>query len=309
MNDHKIFPHECEIMKTDDYVVEIKTKKNKDTHINCVKITDDQNRQDLIHKSRNFISLSEISWFDDKDKSILFEQEYFTNTPYLDKPLGIVSPENSKISKINFEQIAKRSFYFNTIFIERDGGKWPINPIGSTGLRGRGILDKWGANHYMHLVITRWKKNEDGGICLDTRDMRPILEAICFENSDQVSKEAYGPDGYFFPNTPYTFGTDLMFNLCISKIQEIMPELLKENPGLDFLKLNRVYYGYLDDNRNTDNAWIETQCFNIHLSDKLENLNISNKNYQWKIVDSKEPFYQGVHDLLRLVSKSLGAHF
>ena len=31
-----------------------------------------------------------------------------------------------------------------------------------------------------------------------------------------------------------------------------------------FSKGELIYKGYVDDPRNTDNAWIETQCFNFH---------------------------------------------
>ena len=34
-----------------------------------------------------------------------------------------------------------------------------------------------------------------------------------------------------------------------------------------FSKGELVYKGYVDDPRNTDNAWMETQCFNFHDDD------------------------------------------
>lgn len=35
--------------------------------------------------------------------------------------------------------------------------KRPINPIGRTGLIGRGVLGKWGPNHAADPIVTRWK--------------------------------------------------------------------------------------------------------------------------------------------------------
>lgn len=33
----------------------------------------------------------------------------------------------------------------------------PLNPQGRTGLKGRGILGKWGPNHAADPIVTRWK--------------------------------------------------------------------------------------------------------------------------------------------------------
>lgn len=36
----------------------------------------------------------------------------------------------------------------------------PRNPFGRTGLRGRGSLPRWGPNHYVMLIITRWQASK-----------------------------------------------------------------------------------------------------------------------------------------------------
>ena len=33
----------------------------------------------------------------------------------------------------------------------------PVNPVGRTGLRGRGLLGRWGPNHAADPVVTRWE--------------------------------------------------------------------------------------------------------------------------------------------------------
>jgi len=40
----------------------------------------------------------------------------------------------------------------------------PQNPIGRTGLTGRGLLGRWGPNHAADPIVTRWKRNEEGEI-------------------------------------------------------------------------------------------------------------------------------------------------
>lgn len=40
----------------------------------------------------------------------------------------------------------------------------PLNPMGRTGVQGRGILGRWGPNHAADPVVTRWKRNESNDI-------------------------------------------------------------------------------------------------------------------------------------------------
>lgn len=40
----------------------------------------------------------------------------------------------------------------------------PVNPIGRTGLRGRGLLGRWGPNHAADPIITRWKRTSAGQV-------------------------------------------------------------------------------------------------------------------------------------------------
>ena len=62
---------------------------------------------------------------------------------------------------------------------ETDENGCPINPIGRTGLRGRGLLGRWGPNHAADPIVTRWKRdlsgnimiNEDSGKYVDKRSI------------------------------------------------------------------------------------------------------------------------------------------
>lgn len=47
---------------------------------------------------------------------------------------------------------------------------YPQNPIGRTGIRGRGILGRWGPNHAADPVVTRWKKHSSGELEYDTHN-------------------------------------------------------------------------------------------------------------------------------------------
>ncbi|VVC91232.1 unnamed protein product [Leptidea sinapis] len=75
---------------------------------------------------------------------------------------------------------------------------YPLNPIGRTGLQGRGVLGRWGPNHAADPIVTPDKEN------------------------------------------------------------------WKEKFKDFFSKGIEIYRGYVDDPRNTDNAWMETIAYNFH---------------------------------------------
>ncbi|XP_018580905.1 transient receptor potential cation channel subfamily M member 2-like [Scleropages formosus] len=46
---------------------------------------------------------------------------------------------------------------------------------------------------------------------------------------------------------------------------EVPPERLEEVLGNMLCRKVKIYEGYVDDHRNTDNAWVEMTAYNIHL--------------------------------------------
>jgi hypothetical protein len=54
----------------------------------------------------------------------------------------------------------------------------PLNPIGRTGLQGRGILLRWGPNIYHYVIICRWKRDIHGRIILHPSNGKKILEIL-----------------------------------------------------------------------------------------------------------------------------------
>lgn len=37
----------------------------------------------------------------------------------------------------------------------------PLNPLGRTGVKGRGVLGRWGPNHAADPIVTRWKMENE----------------------------------------------------------------------------------------------------------------------------------------------------
>lgn len=113
----------------------------------------------------------------------------------------------------------------------------PLNPKGCTGISGRGALYLWGANHAADCILTRLNSN--------TGDFEALL--IQRGNGQWAI-----PGGMVEPGE--------------SAAQAAFREL-KEEAGISTGssgKTVELYRGYVDDPRNTNNAWMETVVFYEH---------------------------------------------
>jgi len=166
------------------------------------------------------------------------------------KPEYIVAPsvlENDATKKSggwadpeDFSQVTRKlQSYEESVRMDKKTGK-PLNPKGRTGLEGRGSLGKWGANFAADPMITR--VNPDTG----------NLEMIAIQRKD--TKQLAIPGGMV------DYGED---------ITQTLQRELEEETGVkvDMTHADLVYQGYVDDPRNTDNAWMETSAKHIHVSD------------------------------------------
>ncbi|KAL1498006.1 hypothetical protein ABEB36_008870 [Hypothenemus hampei] len=60
----------------------------------------------------------------------------------------------------------------------------PLNPKGRTGLRGRGLLGRWGPNHAADPIVTRWKLRENNEKLIDNLTNKPILQFCAIQRKD-----------------------------------------------------------------------------------------------------------------------------
>ncbi|XP_052281701.1 transient receptor potential cation channel subfamily M member 2-like isoform X5 [Dreissena polymorpha] len=194
----------------------------------------------------------------------------------------------------------------------------PQNPMGRTGLRGKGILWRWGPNHMIKAVVTRWRRKcgpNPGTEFLYVEGKR-VLEFIT------VHKDSFNDTSFTLPgeilhglSNPYrilchAFMTQV-FNVeeSVSRYDKFdqrdmiqffsqfacaladgstgplppqdMPVLAQvptpshmadhnshTNLGSEVdskgFCASMLYKGYLDDPRNTDNAWVEAEVWNFH---------------------------------------------
>uniref|UniRef100_O94759-2 Isoform 2 of Transient receptor potential cation channel subfamily M member 2 n=1 Tax=Homo sapiens TaxID=9606 RepID=O94759-2 len=178
------------------------------------------------------------------------------------------------------------------------------NPMGRTGLRGRGSLSCFGPNHTLYPMVTRWRRNEDGAIC--RKSIKKMLEVLVVKLP--LSEHWALPGGSREP------GEMLPRKLKRILRQEHWPSF--EN----LLKCGmEVYKGYMDDPRNTDNAWIETVAVSVHFQDQNDvELNRLNSNLhacdsgasiRWQVVDRRIPLYANHKTLLQKAAAEFGAHY
>uniref|UniRef100_A0A8D0F033 Transient receptor potential cation channel subfamily M member 2 n=1 Tax=Strix occidentalis caurina TaxID=311401 RepID=A0A8D0F033_STROC len=178
------------------------------------------------------------------------------------------------------------------------------NPMGRTGLQGRGRLHCFGPNHALHPVVTRWRRNLDGSII--RKSLKKMLEVLVaqYPLSDVWSL----PGGSLEP------GETLPLKLKWILRREFWPQfqtLLKQG--------TEIHKGYLDDPRNTDNAWVETVAVSVHF-DNQNNVEMKRLNsflqgcdpelcIRWQVLDKRIPLHANHKDLLHKVSTLLGAYY
>ncbi len=118
----------------------------------------------------------------------------------------------------------------------------PLNPIGRTGLRGRGVLGKWGANFAVDGIVTTLNPDINK------------LQVLTIQRSD--TGEIALPGGM----------VDDGETEVEARNRELEEELSIKASDLDNNLYEKIVYkGYVDDPRNTDNAWMETTAIHTHM--------------------------------------------
>ncbi|XP_043201828.1 ADP-ribose pyrophosphatase, mitochondrial-like [Amphibalanus amphitrite] len=146
-----------------------------------------------------------------------------------------------------------------------DAAGAPLNPVGRTGLRGRGLLGRWGPNHAADPLVTRWRRGADGGRWLHPASGRPQLQLVTIQRRD-CGQWAL-PGGMVDAGERVSAAVQREFREEALNALEASPERRRElecQVAAVFAAGKPVYQGYVDDPRNTDNAWMETEAFNFH---------------------------------------------
>ncbi|XP_049483681.1 transient receptor potential cation channel subfamily M member 2 isoform X1 [Panthera uncia] len=253
------------------------------------------------HVTRFPVPNEKVPW---ETAFLIYDPPFYTDDR---KDRGLVDPVGNALeplSGISYNAvdgpIDRRSFH--GVYVVQDG--LPLNPMGRTGLRGRGSLGCFGPNHTLQPVITRWRRNQDGAIC--RKSIKKMLEVLVIKHS--LSEHWALPGGSREPG-------------------EILPRKLKQVLRREFWSSfqnlltqgTEVYRGYVDDPRNTDNAWIETVAISIHFSDQsdmdLKRLNSHlhacdpGMSIRWQVMDRRIPLYANHKTILQKVATLYGAFY
>lgn len=197
-----------------------------------------------------------------------------------------------------------------------DEGGFPVNPIGRTGIIGRGLLGRWGPNHAADPLVTRWKRNGTGAIEISKVTENPILQFVAIERKD--SGEWALPGGMVDPGEVVTATLKREFmEEAMNSLEKGEPEAEEVKIAVDkfFEKGDEVYRGYVDDPRNTDNAWMETVALNFHDEDgsvvgQMElNAGDDAANVRWMDINKELKLYASHGLFVKLTAQKHNAHW
>lgn len=246
-----------------------------------------------------------------QSNTLLTVQAAAKQLPFLWNSITVIDIPNQPGKKLTIDRtswITTGEDSQRSLIYPLDSFGYPINPMGRTGVRGRGALLRYGPNHEIFAVVTRWKKQKNRPIYVERRK---LLEFVAVKDTNTGLTRIPG-DRILGDESQYSvvsrtfmemvfeqddvekgtnFGESDMLNFFATfAIQSdeksqttVSPETFNE---LGFIP-TMIYRGYIDDPRNTDNAWIEAEVWNFHY-DREDSFNrrIKNPGNKWREVSS-----------------------
>ncbi|KAF5290492.1 hypothetical protein FQA39_LY03596 [Lamprigera yunnana] len=239
-----------------------------------------------------------------------YNSPHLTNKPWADPNIddpNFYPKWNELDGKVNRQSYAG---------IYRIDGRRPLNPQGRTGLKGRGVLGRWGPNHAADPVVTRWKLSDDGRREMDPTTNLYVLQFCAIQRKD--SGEWALPGGMVDPGEQVGVTLQREFlEEAMNSLQSTPTELAaKQKLVSDFFAGGyEIYKGYVDDPRNTDNAWMETVAVNFHDEDgtTLGKFRLKAgddaRNVQWMDIDQSLILYACHTFFVQTAAMLHGAHW
>ncbi|KRX37966.1 ADP-ribose pyrophosphatase, mitochondrial [Trichinella nativa] len=169
-------------------------------------------------------------------------------------------------------------------------GKYPLNPNGRTGVTGRGVLRRYGPNYLVQILISRGQS---------------VREYIVVEPENPDGLVSFPED--FVDSTEFAFIPPKLYDLLLKELSKFYdPRHATYLLEKTFKNKVELYRGFVADNRNTDNAWIE--ALTIEYNDpkykgigKIKlNPDTNPMHLKWQILDLK--FF--VDSINKVLSKS-----
>lgn len=176
---------------------------------------------------------------------------------YTDEFVSVHGVEQGWADPADVTEVDFSTRFSHTGEIQFDESGRPLNPAGRTGLRGRGKLGKWGANHAADPIV--FSKNTRGE-----------LQILLIKRKDTGDWAL--PGGMVDPGEKFS--------------QTALRELREEaGVNLENLEVQEVFSGVVDDPRNTDNAWMETVAVYVEIPNPVEpRAGDDADEAEWKII-------------------------
>lgn len=183
--------------------------------------------------------------------------------------------------------------------------------MGRTGVRGRGCLYRYGPNHEIMAVVTRWKKQKNKPIYVERRKLLEFIavkdittglmnipggqilgdeskySVVCRTLLELVFEEQEVERGETFTeNDMLAFFASFATRVPLNNLHEPGDKLTDLLNELGF-SATMIYSGYIDDPRNTDNSWVEAEIWNFHYDkEDVFEKKIKNPESKWREVSS-----------------------
>ncbi|XP_033100595.1 transient receptor potential cation channel subfamily M member-like 2 isoform X2 [Anneissia japonica] len=266
---------------------------------------------------RAYVPVAQVPWKVDFPSYVPRE---YTHQSILDMPhwadidLMAMSKDKRPMLQFNNEdvncKVDRRSHVQH--YVVKDG--LPLNPRGRTGMVGRGLLGRFGPNHAAYPISTRWKMKANGLPMMDGG--KKVLEFIAIQHKD--NQQWAIPEGMVEPGEVISETFRCGFpEEALDQMTKCSEEKGEMAENIDRLFSNgiEIYRGYVDDPRNTDNAWIETYAMNFHDESgsafgqlKLE-AGGDARSMRWQRVSSRIPLFASHTAVLRRVAEKHNAAF
>ena len=152
-------------------------------------------------------------------------------------------------------------------------------------MQGRGLLGKWGSNFAADPVVTRFDP------------VHGQLQMVAIQRKD--TKEWAIPGGmvdegeHVSTTLKREFAEEANAESNKAEINDKLSELFADG--------ETIFVGYVDDPRNTDNAWMETTAVHFHISDPVLahgltlNAGDDAQSVRWLDIDDAKPEFKNLY--------------
>ncbi|KAL5246838.1 hypothetical protein ACHWQZ_G018888 [Mnemiopsis leidyi] len=233
--------------------------------------------------------------------------EWYDPTDFTDDAVADTDTDDVETILFNaVDEIDRISLYKPYIVADGD----PMNPVGRTGLKGRGCLRRRGPNKFAVTIITRWSRTESGSAVLFKSKRAVEVLLVQSDTSPLLTLPKIACDAFIDVNSH----KKVMKKVCFYD-REVTTDNENVKTFIDAAfdgKYTIIYKGYFDDTVNTDNAWVEVHVANVHVEGNFSPLppttGIQTEKTVWTKLDKKANLRLNDAWLLKLACNKLHSY-